>query len=311
MQRTRPFTTQRIYGMGFILIVMAIIFGIHLTFVFLVWGPKLWGFGALSVLFVYHVFFSNLLLSFYQCIMTDPGVVPPNWGFYMGDETKRRRYCKMCNVWKPDRTHHCSICNRCILNMDHHCPWINNCVGFYNRKFFIQLLSYVYLSLWIVVMFTVPDLWNRFWVLTSAPHLMNRTWYVIFSALVGIAFCMSVLLICTLTNFIRFHIRLVMENYTTIENLEREEGAKSKFDIGRRRNWEQVFGSNAWLWWLPMHTQASRPIGDGVRWRVHYTRVIDEDEELPADEDGMSQASRLLQQGSTARSGGSNLRGGS
>ena len=24
--------------------------------------------------------------------MTDPGVVPPNWGFYMGDETKRRRH---------------------------------------------------------------------------------------------------------------------------------------------------------------------------------------------------------------------------
>ncbi|CAE7754319.1 PAT14 [Symbiodinium sp. CCMP2456] len=57
-----------------------------------------------------------------RCVMTDPGVVPPNWGFYMGDETKRRRYCKMCNVWKPDRTHHCSICNRCILNMD----WLGN-----------------------------------------------------------------------------------------------------------------------------------------------------------------------------------------
>ena len=26
-----------------------------------------------------------------RCVMTDPGVVPPNWGFYMGDETKRRR----------------------------------------------------------------------------------------------------------------------------------------------------------------------------------------------------------------------------
>lgn len=98
--------------------------------------------------------------------------------------------------------------------------------------------------------------------------------------LVG-AFGMSLLLLCTLTNFIKFHMKLVLENYTTIENLEREEGAKSKFDIGRRRNWEQVFGSAAWLWWLPMHTQASRPIGDGVRWRVHYTRVIDEDEELP------------------------------
>eukprot|EP00913_Durusdinium_trenchii_P001161 g1068.t1 len=121
-------------------------------------------------------------------------------------------------------------------------------------------------------------------------------------------FCMALLLICTLTNFIKFHMKLVLENYTTIENLEREEGAKSKFDIGRRRtgrncegcidkNWEQVFGQNPWMWWIPLHTQASRPIGDGVRWRVHYTRVIDEDEELPADEEGMSQASRLLNQG--------------
>lgn len=279
MQRTRPFTTQRIYGMGFIVIVMMIILGIHSTFVLLIWLPKLWTVGSASILFIYHIFFANLVVSFYQCIMTDPGVVPPNWGFYMGDETKRRRYCKMCNVWKPDRTHHCSICNRCILNMDHHCPWINNCVGFYNRKFFIQLLSYVYFTLIVVVAFTIPELCHRFYGLTKSLDQMNRTWYCISSAIIGIAFCMSMLLLCTLTNFIKFHMKLVLENYTTIENLEREEGAKSKFDIGRRRNWEQVFGSNAWLWWLPMHTQASRPIGDGVRWRVHYTRVIDEDEE--------------------------------
>merc|ERR1719163_2559565 len=94
-------------------------------------------------------------------------------------------------------------------------------------------------------------------------------------------FLMCLLLLGTLTNFIKFHMKLVLENYTTIENLEREEGAKSKFDIGRRRNWEQVFGATPSVWWLPVHNQASRPIGDGVRWRVHYTRVIDEDEELP------------------------------
>ena len=41
---------------------------------------------------------------------------------------------------------HCSACNRCVLNMDHHCPWINNCVGFYNRKFFMQMLFYVILD---------------------------------------------------------------------------------------------------------------------------------------------------------------------
>merc|ERR1712014_380507 len=131
---------------------------------------------AVFFLFVYHFFFLNLLASFYQSIVTDPGLVPPNWGFYMGDETKRRRYCKMCNVWKPDRTHHCSICNRCILNMDHHCPWIDNCVGFYNRKFFIQLLGYVYVTLIIVVIFTIPELSMRIVNLTRHPEMIEFSW---------------------------------------------------------------------------------------------------------------------------------------
>jgi len=287
MQRTRPFTTQRLYGMGFVLIVSVIIIFVHCNFVFLVWGPKLPDATACFVLFLHHIAFFFLCYSFIQCIMTDPGIVPPNWGFYMGDETKRRRYCKMCNVWKPDRTHHCSICNRCILNMDHHCPWINNCVGFYNRKFFIQFLLYTYVTLIIVVSTSIPEIIGRFWRLThETSYLVKNTGYLFSSILILFSFFMALMMLCTLTNFIKFHLKLVLDNYTTIENLEREEDQKSKFDIGKRRNWEQVFGAYPWLWWLPKHTQASRPIGDGVRWRVHYTRVIDEDEELPADENG-------------------------
>jgi len=307
MQRTRAFTTQRIYGMGFIVIVVLLISFVHCSFVFMVWIPKLPEYYSGGVLVLYHVFFANLLATFYQCIMTDPGIVPPNWGFYMGDETKRRRYCKMCNVWKPDRTHHCSICNRCILNMDHHCPWINNCVGFYNRKFFMQLLMYAYLTLFVVVIFSIPEVCHRFLVLTKYRNLVNRTGYCFSSLVIGMADGLALLLLCTLTNFIKFHLKLVLENYTTIENLEREEAAKSKYDIGRRRNWEQVFGASVLFWWYPAHTQSSRPIGDGVRWRVHYTRVIDEDEELPADDDGgCEQTGRLLphgSQGSSARGG--------
>jgi len=267
--------------MGFVAIVLGIILSIHSVYVFLVMGPHLPDLLPIFILIFYHLFFFNLLAAFYQCIMIDPGVVPPNWGFYMGDETKRRRYCKMCNVWKPDRVHHCSICNRCILNMDHHCPWINNCVGFYNRKFFMLLLAYVFASLTIIVITTIPTIFSICRRVYSWHNLTVGLCFEYF-IIMG-AFGMAVALIATLFNFIKFHVKLVLENYTTIENLEREEGAKSKFDIGRRRNWEQIFGSNHWLWWLPLHTQASRPIGDGVRWRVHYTRAIDEDEELPAD----------------------------
>merc|ERR1719329_1608490 len=231
-------------------------------------------------MFVYHLLFFNLIAAFYQCIMTDPGVVPPNWGFYMGDETKRRRYCKMCNVWKPDRTHHCSICNRCILNMDHHCPWINNCVGFYNRKFFIQLLAYAYTILIFIVFASIYDVYRRAAALMNYNMLpLDCGMFIAQSVLVFMSTAMALFMTCMLTNFIKFHLKLVLDNYTTIENLEREENAKSKFDIGKRRNWEQVFGSYPALWWLPFHTHTTRPIGDGVRWRVHYTRVIDEDEE--------------------------------
>jgi len=147
----------------------------------------------------------------------------------------------------------------------------------------MQLLLYVYATLVAVVVLTLPELSGRLMRLGHSPDLLGFNLLTLCDFVVFFAFCFSILLVATLTNFIKFHLKLVLENYTTIENLEREEGAKSKFDIGRRRNWEQVFGSNAWWWWLPLHTQASRPIGDGVRWRVHYTRVIDEDEEAGAE----------------------------
>lgn len=76
--------------------------------------------------------------------MTDPGQIPLYWGFKKGDSSDtRKRYCVICNVFKPDRTHHCSTCNVCVLNMDHHCPWLNSCIGFWNRKSFILMLCYL------------------------------------------------------------------------------------------------------------------------------------------------------------------------
>lgn len=264
MQRTRPFTTQRIYGMGFIVIVMAIILGIHSTFVFMIWGPQLWGPEAVSILFVYHIFFANLVFSFYQCIMTDPGVVPPNWGFYMGDETKRRRYCKMCNVWKPDRTHHCSICNRCILNMDHHCPWINNCVGYYNYKFFFLFITYALLILfWVSITSFVNFL--RSVATEDVLEIGSDSFMIVFCWLYCTLFAVA------LGGFCTFHTYLLIQNFTTIELVEKKGSpARGKtyvhpWDLGATENIEECLGRNRMLWMIPTRIGMR---GNGVRFKA-------------------------------------------
>ncbi|XP_052792500.1 palmitoyltransferase ZDHHC22-like [Mya arenaria] len=48
-----------------------------------------------------------------------------------------RRYCEICRINKPFRTHHCKICNVCILKRDHHCYLTGNCIGLKNQKYFI------------------------------------------------------------------------------------------------------------------------------------------------------------------------------
>jgi hypothetical protein len=60
----------------------------------------------------------------------------------MAKANGKARYCRKCNLPKPDRAHHCSTCGFCVLKMDHHCPWIGGCVGFKNYKQFILFLLY-------------------------------------------------------------------------------------------------------------------------------------------------------------------------
>ncbi|PNH06833.1 putative ZDHHC-type palmitoyltransferase 4 [Tetrabaena socialis] len=56
------------------------------------------------------------------------------------------RWCRKCNRPKPPLSHHCSICRRCVLKMDHHCVWMANCVGFYNYRYFVLFLFYMWVG---------------------------------------------------------------------------------------------------------------------------------------------------------------------
>ena len=134
-------------GNVFILIISVYFIFVYYVFVFVFWKKMvksklpsyislisnylLGNIGADIYVGITHVAMVMMVLSFFTVLLTDPGQVPLHWGFYLdAPEHKKRRYCLICHIFKPERCHHCSACNRCVLNMDHHCPWINNCIGF-------------------------------------------------------------------------------------------------------------------------------------------------------------------------------------
>ncbi|GFE54515.1 DHHC zinc finger domain-containing protein [Babesia ovis] len=227
----------------------------------------------------FNLVFWLFFISFVRSSNTDPGSVPTNWGFYMGDDTKRRRYCKVCNVWKPDRTHHCSACNRCVLNMDHHCPWISNCVGFYNRKYFMQLLVYAVAGLCFIVTHAVYYLVNES-IFVDVDGIDFSDENSGLAAIANIYVCIMVFvglaLIFALIPFVQFHFRLVLKNSTTIENLDEATKDNGLYDMGIGANLQQVFGVNPLCWFAPCNLPLNRPVGDGVRWTQYYYDNIPE-----------------------------------
>ncbi|SCM19122.1 palmitoyltransferase, putative [Plasmodium chabaudi chabaudi] len=229
--------------------------------------------GSLTIAIAFHIFFFLFLLSFIKCASTDPGKVPRNWGFYVGDDVKRRRYCKICNVWKPDRTHHCSACNRCVLNMDHHCPWINNCVGFYNRRFFMQLLFYGLICLFMVATQTFHYIFiDNINAYMDTGFQENNSFVALEYTYASIVLFLTFVLIFALVPFTKFHLKLISKNSTTIENMDIYHQDYNIYNVGCEDNAKQVFGNNILCWMCPCQCISNRPAGDGVRWRVSISQ---------------------------------------
>lgn len=205
-----------------------------------------------------------------QTITTDPGKVPLYWGFHFGDkDDQRRRYCLMCNVFKPDRCHHCSVCNRCVLNMDHHCPWINTCIGFFNRKFFLQMLLYIntllvfsnIINLYFAYEITRKLYYNE---VNFRTELVNSLSFIfMYSA--------DIVVMAVLGMFYKFHMKLVFENKTTIETIDKKgQEFDSPYDLGYLSNFHQTMGVSKLLWFLPFKELIGAPKGNGIDWTEVY-----------------------------------------
>ena len=214
----------------------------------------------------FHILILLLTASLFLTSKTNPGTIPVYWGFHIGDEDfKKRRYCLICQVFKPERTHHCSICNLCILNMDHHCPWVDNCIGFYNKKFFIQLLFYFLLTSFSFCITYIPysiEIIKTIFKTNEKENLNNiyKNILVLFNNIILLGFTVIDF------NFLKFHIKLISSNLTTIETLDKELMENKKYDIGFEDNFKQVFGENKLLWFLPINLPIGYPNGDGLTW---------------------------------------------
>jgi palmitoyltransferase len=77
---------KRVTGNFFVLAALTVIGLVYYTFVIELYVPlglELWS--VRIVLAVFHMLFGMLVWSFFQAMLTDPGKVPPYWGFYMND----------------------------------------------------------------------------------------------------------------------------------------------------------------------------------------------------------------------------------
>lgn len=155
------------------------------------------------------------------------------------------------NDIQPDRCHHCSQCNKCVLKMDHHCPWVSNCIGFYNYKFFINMLFYVSLTSGFVV-YTMSPIINH--VIEHCDKIDTKLSYYIITTYI---LCCALWLV--VTGFFIFHLYLISNSYSTIEYCEKRTEtlqfhgfAISQYDLGCFQNFQTILGHNCLIWFLPL-----------------------------------------------------------
>ncbi|KAJ7109519.1 DHHC palmitoyltransferase-domain-containing protein [Mycena epipterygia] len=129
----------------------------------------------------------------------------------------RVKYCPTCKTYRPPRSSHCKMCDNCVDGCDHHCPWVNNCVGRRNYTTFFVLL----LSATTMLVLTICTSALHLWLMTRREGLdfkgaLRR------GAGSAVVFCLSISVIWPVVALLSYHMRLLLLNVTTIEQIRNQ-----------------------------------------------------------------------------------------
>jgi len=97
------------------------------------------------------------------------------------------------------------------------------------------------------------------WIVSAVLHASNAERWQAIGAIV--CFVCDMVVGVILSCFTFWQVRLILRNATTLKPLER------RYDVGCRRNWEQVFGRQPALWLLPV--VGDGPAVDGLSWPLN------------------------------------------
>lgn len=275
----------KVLGYFMILIVLAVVAISYYAVVVLTWAPHLLDGGftsflSFTIIITFHILLVMLMWSYIKVVIQDPGSVPENWKLVSEqnieegnsvalsdyasienstptistDQIERRQsqsrgYCSKCQNGKPPRCHHCSVCQRCVLKMDHHCIWVVNCVGARNYKFFLLFVVYTFLTTTLDTLVLLPSFIKFF------RQAMNHSLSPGNIAVLFLVFVLNLAFSLSLFCFVIMHASLLSSNTTSVEVYEKKKTVQWKYDLGWKRNFEQVFGANKALWFFPLFSK--------------------------------------------------------
>lgn len=192
--------------------------------------------GGIAITAVFCYLFLTSLSSMIAASFRDPGILPhgldpdppyvaveePYWEatprtILVGEGGKDRvncKYCETCKSYRPPRCSHCRLCGNCIEGIDHHCAYLHGCIGRRNYfAFLVFVITTAIAAIYIVVFSAL-----HFSMLCHHDNI-NFVTALKQSPGAAVSFLLGVLVLPPILFLLYYHVRLLLYNLTTLEQI--------------------------------------------------------------------------------------------